>query len=298
MNCRLFLGDQTNYKPAKIICGGFTSTITSAQLLYFGFRVVNPTVSPQASIPFFIYSLNTNTMFKSNFNTVENAVYLRNTFHATAYNTNGNIGSPAYQLQTSGTYIELIARNQVTTTSEDYYALFFSFPLRNNGIVSNGCKSAGGGTTFGNAYYHQNLWIIVCDFTVNNLGAPAGWGIVSSTLRIEGFYTPWYYLSGAEQAIYTYHLHTFEYSYQGQLTDGFPQMNPKTTGTATFTMTPVSGTLFNGARDDYTIEFTYSSSASVDISYMKLIAIIFPHPSTADFVLLGQDCVEGITSSI
>lgn len=110
--------------------------------------------------------------------------------------------------------------------------------------------------------------------------------------------TPWYYLSGAEQAIYTYHLHTFEYSYQGQLTDGFPQMNPKTTGTATFTMTPVSGTLFNGARDDYTIEFTYSSSASVDISYMKLIAIIFPHPSTADFVLLGQDCVEGITSSI
>lgn len=70
MNCRLFLGDQTNYKPAKIICGGFTSTITSAQLLYFGFRVVNPTVSPQASIPFFIYSLNTNTMFKSNFNTV------------------------------------------------------------------------------------------------------------------------------------------------------------------------------------------------------------------------------------
>jgi hypothetical protein len=130
------------------------------------------------------------------------------------------------------------------------------------------------------------------------MGAPSNWGVVARTLRIEGFYTPWYYLSGAEQVIKTYHLYSYEYSYSGQLTDGFPQLNPKTSGSATFTMTPVSGNLYNGARDDYTIEFTYSSTASVDISYMKLIAIIFPDPSTADFVLLGQDCVEGITSSI
>ncbi len=70
MKCRLFYGDQTYHKPAKIVCGGFTSTITNAQLLYFAFKVINPTVSSQISIPFFIYSLNTNTMFKSNFNVV------------------------------------------------------------------------------------------------------------------------------------------------------------------------------------------------------------------------------------
>jgi hypothetical protein len=58
-------------------------------------------------------------------------------------------------------------------------------------------------------------------------------------------------------------------------------------------MTPIhqTTTMYNGARDDYTFDFTYSSSASVDISYMKLIAIIFPDSSTANFVLLGKDCV-------
>lgn len=196
MNCRIFLGDQSNYKPVRIVCGAFASTITNSQLLHFAFKVTNPTVSPQVSIPFFIYSMNTNTMYKSNFNTVENSVYLRNTYHAVRYDTNGNIYSPS-NLQTQGSYIELTARNQVSTTSEDLYALFFNFPLRNNGVVSNGCKTPGGATVFGNAYYHQNLWIIVCDFTVNNMGTPSNWGVVATTLRIEGFYTPWYYLSGS-----------------------------------------------------------------------------------------------------
>lgn len=65
-------------------------------------------------------------------------------------------------------------------------------------------------------------------------------------------------------------------------------------------MTPIhqAGAMYNGARDDYTIEFSYSSTASVDISYMKLIAIIFPASSTANFVLMGQDCVEAPTSSV
>lgn len=57
MNCRLFKGDQTNGKSVRVVCGGFTSSITSSQLLHFAFKVVNPTVSPQMSIPFFIYSL-------------------------------------------------------------------------------------------------------------------------------------------------------------------------------------------------------------------------------------------------
>lgn len=109
-------------------------------------------------------------------------------------------------MQTSGTYIELTARNQVTISTEDFYILFFTFPLRNNGIIASGCKSSGGGTVLGSAYYHQNLWVIVCDFTSNALGTPANWGVVATTLRIEGFYTPWFYLSGAEQSIYTYHL--------------------------------------------------------------------------------------------
>jgi hypothetical protein len=58
MTCRLFLGDRTNYKPAKIVCGQFTSTISSSQVLFFAFSIVNPSSysGVQVSIPFFIYS--------------------------------------------------------------------------------------------------------------------------------------------------------------------------------------------------------------------------------------------------
>ncbi len=71
-------------------------------------------------------------------------------------------------------------------------------------------------------------------------------------------------------------------------------MNPKTTATASFSMTPVhqtGGTMYKGTRDDYTFQFAFSSTASVDISYTKLIAIIFPTSGTANFALLGKDCV-------
>lgn len=61
-------------------------------------------------------------------------------------------------------------------------------------------------------------------------------------------------------------------------------------------MTPVhqTTTQYAGARDDYTFEIIYSSSATNDISYMKKVAIIFPWSGSEsiDYVLLGQDCVE------
>jgi len=56
MKCRLFYGDQTNSKNAKIVCGSFTQTITSSKLLFFAMKVKNPSISVQVSIPLFIYS--------------------------------------------------------------------------------------------------------------------------------------------------------------------------------------------------------------------------------------------------
>ena len=58
MQCRLFYGDQANYKPGKIVCGQFTSTISSSQVLFFAFTLGNPSSfsGNQVSIPFFIYS--------------------------------------------------------------------------------------------------------------------------------------------------------------------------------------------------------------------------------------------------
>ncbi len=66
------------------------------------------------------------------------------------------------QLQTQGTYIDLTSRNHINVSPGDYYVLFFGFPLRNNGLVSNACKRLSDGNVVGNAYYHQNIWAIVC----------------------------------------------------------------------------------------------------------------------------------------
>lgn len=47
----------------------------------------------------------------------------------------------------------MITRNYWDVTAGQYYILFFGFPLRNNGVVTNGCTYPGG-VIYGNAYYH------------------------------------------------------------------------------------------------------------------------------------------------
>lgn len=93
------------------------------------------------------------------------------------------------QLQTQGTFIDLTSRNQVDIISGDYYVLFFGFPLRNNGLVSNACKRLSDSNVVGHAYYHQNIWAIVCEFntayslthyTINSVYN----GVVGNLLRI------------------------------------------------------------------------------------------------------------------
>ena len=116
MDCRLFHGDYNNYKPARVICGGFNEDIDNTELLFFAFKVVNPSISPQISIPFFVYSMNLDTMYKSNFGTVENAVYIRNTnISGYSVSSSGSFTTPTYQLQTENTYLELISRHGWST---------------------------------------------------------------------------------------------------------------------------------------------------------------------------------------
>ena len=44
MKCRLFHGDRNNYKPAKIVCGSLSGTVTSAQQLWFSIVIMNPSI--------------------------------------------------------------------------------------------------------------------------------------------------------------------------------------------------------------------------------------------------------------
>lgn len=99
------------------------------------------------------------------------------------------------QLQTSGVYLDMISRNYWNAGAGEYYLIFFNFPLRNNGKITNGC-SYPGSSIYGDAYYHQNLWVIVCTISSATLDVPGG-GYDTRNLRIAGFYTPFYYLSAA-----------------------------------------------------------------------------------------------------
>lgn len=64
-------------------------------------------------------------------------------------------------LQTSSSTINLIARNNYNLKNGDFYLLFFAFPLRKNGRQADGCGHPNG-TIYGDAYYHENIWAIVC----------------------------------------------------------------------------------------------------------------------------------------
>jgi hypothetical protein len=90
-----------------------------------------------------------------------------------------------------------------------------------NGIISNGCRYPGS-SIYGDAVYHQNLWVIVCTTTQNSIGVPSsGW--TTRNLRIYGFYTPWYYLSPSERVVTTYGYHyNTKYSTIGTISDLYP----------------------------------------------------------------------------
>jgi hypothetical protein len=73
MSCNLFHGDQVRYKPARIVCGNFISTISSSQTLWFALTINNPALPAgfsKLSIPFFLYSVEQGTTFKTNFDVI------------------------------------------------------------------------------------------------------------------------------------------------------------------------------------------------------------------------------------
>lgn len=125
-------------------------------------------------------------------------------------------------MQRSGVFIDLISRNVWNLDNGDSYVMYFSFPLRNNGRVTNGCTYPGTSTIYGDAWYHGNLWAIVCKVSPTAIGVPSG-GYTTRNLRIAGFYTPFYYLSSTEDDIVTYSYHfSSKITTVGYITDGFP----------------------------------------------------------------------------
>lgn len=97
--------------------------------------------------------------------------------------------------------------------------------------------------------------------------------------------------------IYAHHFNS-KITSIATISDGYPNENPKTTATSALTFTAVQQSpQYGGSRDDYIITFTYSSSATVDVSFTQLIAFIFPTGSV-DFTFPESDCLEDTSSQI
>jgi hypothetical protein len=118
----------------------------------------------------FIYSMEQGKTYKKNFNVYDHAVSLRSDVYER--NFPGSIST--LDLQTSNGYIDMITRNYWHVSAGQYYLLFFAFPLRKNGVVANGCTWPGGGI-YGDAYYHENIWAIVCQVASNTIVNTYSW---------------------------------------------------------------------------------------------------------------------------
>jgi hypothetical protein len=208
------------------------------------------------------------------------------------------IQSAGVQTQTPGTYIDMISRNNWGVGAGDYLVILFNFPIRVNGKVTGGCTYPGTATVYGDAYYHQNLWLIICAVTTTAVST-SGAGYTTRNLRISGFYTPFYYLSSTEQSM-TVYTYMFSSKITGicTISDGYPNETPKSSASTSLTLTPIhqTATQYAGSRDDYTITFTYSSSATVDLSFTQMIAFIFP--TSIDYSFPESDCVESPSSQV
>lgn len=195
MTCKMFQGDQTNGKSARIICGAFASSVSVGTYISFGFKVRNPSIAvSQRSVPIIVYTEDIGQRYKTNYMLVENAILIRNDAYGTTTQS-GNVRSTNYYMQTPSTNIELTALNPAAMVAGDAYVLFFNFPLRVNGKFTGACTNIAGSTVYGDAYYHWNNWVIVCMLTA---GLPVVSNAAFSNFKISNFYTPWYYLSSTE----------------------------------------------------------------------------------------------------
>jgi hypothetical protein len=185
----------------------------------------------------------------------------------------------------------------------DAYILKFGFPLRVNVKVVAGCTNFAGSVTYGDAYYHETLRIVVCLVGSNTI--PANAIPTAATLRLKGFYTPWYALTASElkvDAIASYRSSfTSEYI---RYFDSFPVLNPRYASfaaTSRLEFTPVLPHSTACQRNDYVIKIQLENAASstnANLQYTQMIALSPPAAATADYAFFNTDCKEHTSSTV
>ena len=296
MQCQFFLGSSTTQRAAKIVCGSLNlgvGTIPVGSILKFAIKIQNPNSAVQISLPIVVYTHDPVNQVKTNFNFVDNAVYLQPPTGIVV--DLGNFITGGGRLETSGDTLKFTSRNMQAMNAGDYYVVFMSFPLRNNGKILGGCQTAAGGAV-GNVYYHWHTWAIVCE-VLTPVAIPTP-GTTIQNLRFQGFFTPWYLLTPLESVAISHasYLFTLGYSVEVNHHDDFPLLLPRIVfpTISTLTMQPIMGHNVGNQEDDYiiTVRLESATSTNLNLQYCKMVSIEFPLTTVADFVMHNTDCVQ------
>lgn len=200
MTCRIYFGDRIRSVPVRLICGNLASTLPINAWFRFAFGFYNPALNPlptiptQLSLPIMVYSFDPILYKKYNFNLVNAAVYVYN--QQSLLSPNGYFNTLSGQLQYQNDSLIFGDAHTNQLVAGDAFVLKFAFPLRMNGKYNNYCQSTNGLAatgTYGHAYYHWNLRIIVCKVIAGPV--PSQVAPTAATMMISGFYTPWYSLT-------------------------------------------------------------------------------------------------------
>lgn len=75
--CRGYNGSAINKFNAKIVCSDFNVNYLANYSMKIAFKITNPTVTTPIMIPLIIYSESLSTRRKTNYNYIENGIYVK-----------------------------------------------------------------------------------------------------------------------------------------------------------------------------------------------------------------------------
>lgn len=298
MTCKVYPGDSNYNQPTKIVCSSFSATLTSAMTIKFGFWVVNPSSSVSMGIPIQVYAYDQPSATKFIWSIVEGGIRVL-PITLTPISDLGNFISSNPVREVRSTDFSFTTRNTKAMVRGDWYILKFGFDLRQSANSNNNFRYNSGLGSQGDVIFMRNCRTVLLRIGTSNLNILTP-GSTTINGRISGlFYNPPYQLTTQQSAILGYAIYNSDDDCERvYYSDPFPSHPPNEPTSPTFTITPIYATNQMGMRDDWTITFAMSSSATNSTSLVKLISIEFPPATTSDLGLQSRECLEYITSTI
>ena len=182
----------------------------------------------------------------------------------------------------------------------DLYIVKFNFDLRNEQLKSNSFKYNSGIPHTGDVIFMRNCQTIMLRVGGTALTALAS-GSNTLNARIQSqFYNPFIQLTSAESEIYAIAAYiSTDRSEVIYYNDKFPELQPREMNGDSFVFATLNSNQYKGQREDYKLQFTYSTSSSAsDMSLVKKISVQFPAFSSSDFIFKGTECIQHPDSNI